>query len=108
MNAETALRWLARQPPNLEKTKQSIDRIISDGKRAADIVNRIRDFSRKAPVRKESLEVNEAILEIIGLTRVAISEHGVLAKMHLSEGLPPVLGDRVLATGDPEPDHERH
>ena len=95
MNAETALRWLARQPPNLEKAQQSIERIVSDGKRAADIVNRIRDFSRKAPVRKESLEVNEAILEIIGLTRGAISEHGVLAKMQLSEGLPPVLGDQV-------------
>ena len=94
-NAETALRWLARQPPNLEKAKPSIERIISDGKRAADIVSRIRDFSRKAPVRKESLEVNEAILEIIGLTRGAISEHGVLAKMQLSEGLPHVLGDRV-------------
>jgi C4-dicarboxylate-specific signal transduction histidine kinase len=95
MNAETALRWLAGQPPNLEKAKPSIERVINDGKRAADIVSRIRDFSRKAPVRKESLEINKAILEIIGLTRGAISEHGVLAKMQLSEGLPHVLGDRV-------------
>ena len=95
MNAETALRWLARQPPNLEKTKQSIDRIICDGKRAADIVGRIRDFSKKAPVRKESLEVNEAILEIMRLTDAAASENGVLVKMQLSEGLPHILGDRV-------------
>ena len=95
MNAETALRWLARQPPNLEKTKQSIDRIICDGKRAADIVSRIRDFSKKAPVRKESLEVNEAILEIMRLTDAAASENGVLVKMQLSEGLPHILGDRV-------------
>ena len=95
MNAETALRWLARQPPNLEKTKQSIDRIICDGKRAADIVGRICDFSKKAPVRKESLEVNEAILEIMRLTDAAASENGVLVKMQLSEGLPHILGDRV-------------
>jgi C4-dicarboxylate-specific signal transduction histidine kinase len=95
MNAETALRWLAHQPANLEKAKPLIERVINDGKRATDIVGRIRDFSRKAPVRKESVEVNEAILEIIGLTRVAISEHGVLAQMQLSEGLPHVLGDRV-------------
>jgi C4-dicarboxylate-specific signal transduction histidine kinase len=94
-NAETAGRWLARQPPNLEKTKQSIGRIINDGKRAADIVSRIRDFSKKAPPRKEDLEINEAILDIIGLTRVAMSEHSVLAKMQLSEGLPRILGDRV-------------
>ena len=48
------MRWLARQPPNLEEAKPLIDRIISDGKRAADIVSRIRDFSKKAPARKET------------------------------------------------------
>ena len=94
-NAETALRWLARQPPNLEKAKPLIDRVIGDGKRAADILSRIRAFSRKAPARKEDLEINEAILEIMGLTRVAMSEHSVSVKMQLSEGLPHVLGDRV-------------
>ena len=94
-NAETAVRWLARQPPNSEKAKPLIDRIIIDGKRAADIVSRIRDFSKKAPARKEKLEINEAILEIVRLTRVAMSEHSVLVKMQLSEGLPNILGDRV-------------
>jgi PAS domain S-box-containing protein len=94
-NAETALRWLARQPPNLEKAKPLIQRVVNDGKRAADIVNRIRNFSKKAPVRKESLEVNEAILEIMRLTRAAMSDNGILVKMQLSERLPPVLGDRV-------------
>jgi PAS domain S-box-containing protein len=94
-NAETALRWLGRQPPDLEKATPSIERVINDGKRAADIVSRIRDFSRKAPVRKESLEVNEAILEIIGLTRGAMSDNGIVAKMQLAEGLPRVSGDRV-------------
>ena len=94
-NAETAVRWLARQPPDLERAKQLIDRIISDGKRAADIVSRIRDFSKKASVRKEDLEINEAILEIMRLTRAAMSEHGVLVKMQLSERLPHILGDRV-------------
>jgi PAS domain S-box-containing protein len=48
-NAETAVRWLVREPPNLEKARPLIERIISDGRRAADIVGRIRDFSKKAP-----------------------------------------------------------
>ena len=94
-NAETAKRWLARQPPNLEKAGQLIDRIISDGKRTANIVSRIRDFSKKAPARKGDLAINEAILEIMRLTSAVMSEHRVLVKMQLSEGLPPVLGDRV-------------
>ena len=95
MNAGTAARWLARQPPNLEGAKQSIDRIISDGKRAAEIVSRIRDFSKKTSSRKGDLEINEAILEIMILARAAMSEHGVLVKMQLSEGLPRIYGDRV-------------
>jgi C4-dicarboxylate-specific signal transduction histidine kinase len=95
MNAETAVRWLARQPPNLEKANQSIDRVIRDVQRTADIISRIRDFSKKAPARKESLEINEAVLEIIGLVRVPMSDQGVVAKMQLADGLPQILGDRV-------------
>jgi PAS domain S-box-containing protein len=95
MNAGTAARWLARQPPNLEGAKQSIDRIISDSRRAAEIVTRIRDFSKKTSSQKGDLEINEAILEIMILTRAAMSEHSVLVTMQLSEGLPPILGDRV-------------
>jgi PAS domain S-box-containing protein len=95
MNAGNAARWLARQPPNLEKATQAIDHIISDGKRAAEIVRRIRDFSKRAPEQSEDLEINEAILEIVTLARAAMSEHHVSVKMQLSEGLPRILGDRV-------------
>ena len=95
MNAEGAGRWLTRQPPDLERAMRSIDRIVGDGKRAAHIVSRIRDFSKKASAQKEDLEINEAILEIMRLTRVATSEHGVSVTMQLSERLPDILGDRV-------------
>jgi C4-dicarboxylate-specific signal transduction histidine kinase len=95
LNAENARRWLARQPPNLEKAKQSIDRIISDGKRTADIVGRIRNYSKKAPARSEELNINEAIVEIMELTRGATLEHSVSVKMQLAEKLPNILGDRV-------------
>jgi PAS domain S-box-containing protein len=95
MNAATAGRSLAEQPPNLERAKLSIDRIARDGKRAASILSRIRDFSIKAPARKERLEINEAILDIIGLASVPMSDGGVVAKVQLAEGLPRILGDRV-------------
>lgn len=94
-NAETAARWLAGQSPNLEKAKFLIARIVEDGKRAANIVSRIRDFSKKTPVRMEDLEINEAILDVLGLTRAAMSEKSVLLKMQLSEKLPNIRGDRV-------------
>jgi PAS domain S-box-containing protein len=95
ISAGTAVRWLARQPVNLEGARQSIDRIVSDGKRASDVLNRIRDFAKKAPVRKENFEINEAISEVTGLTRAMMSDNGVVPKIQLSEGLPYILGDRV-------------
>ena len=94
-NAATATRWLARQPPNLEKVGPLIDRIVSDGRRTADIVSRICDFSKNAEARKEDLEINEAILEIMVLARAPMSEHRVLVKTELSEGLPHIFGDKV-------------
>jgi PAS domain S-box-containing protein len=94
-SAETAVRWLDRQPPNLERARPSIERVIDEGKRAADIVSRIRGLSKKAPVRKENLDINETILGVMGLARAAISEKGVSAQLQLAEGLTPILGDRV-------------
>jgi C4-dicarboxylate-specific signal transduction histidine kinase len=83
------------EPPNLEEVRQAIDHIIKDGKRAADIVSRLRNFSQKAPTQDGELEINETIFEIMTLTRAAVSDHGVSVKMRLSEGLPRIAGDRV-------------
>jgi PAS domain S-box-containing protein len=95
MNAGTAARWLARQPPNLDEAKQSNERIIADVRRVADIVSRIRRFARKAPEQRDDLDINDAILEIMTLARLAISGHGVSVKMQLTEGLPRISGDRI-------------
>jgi len=94
-SAEAAVRWLAGPPANLEKAGQAINRISNDGMRAAEIVGRIRNFAKKAPMRKEDLEINEAILEIIGLTRSEMSKNGILTEMQLAKGLPRISGDRV-------------
>jgi C4-dicarboxylate-specific signal transduction histidine kinase len=95
VNAGTALRWLRASPPNLENARPAIDRIIADSKRATDIVSRIRDLAKKAPVQRESLEINEVILEVIGLTRSETSSHGVLVQTRLTDGLPRIWADRV-------------
>jgi len=95
MNAATAARWLAREPPNREEATRLIDHIASDARRVADIMSRIRDFSKKAPAQEQELEINEAILEIMRLAGSAMSEYGVLVKTQLSEGLPSIVGDRV-------------
>jgi PAS domain S-box-containing protein len=95
VNAGTAARWLSRQPPNLEEAMQSIDRIATDGKRAADIVSRIRGLAKKAPGQREDLEINEIVLQVIGLTRSEMSNKSVLVQTRLADSLPCIRGDRV-------------
>jgi C4-dicarboxylate-specific signal transduction histidine kinase len=95
VNAGTALRWLDAAPPKLESARQSIDRIITDGKRAADIICRIHDFAKNGPPQKQGLALNDVVLEVIGLTRSEMSKNGIFVQTRLTDGLPSVRGDRV-------------
>jgi PAS domain S-box-containing protein len=94
-NAQAALRWLAAQPPAVEELRQSLCRIVRDGNRVGDVIGRIRALVQKAPRRKDELEINEAIREVIFLTHAEVVKHGVLVRTQLSEDLPLILGDRV-------------
>jgi C4-dicarboxylate-specific signal transduction histidine kinase len=95
MNAGTASRWLGAQPPELERATQAIGRIADDSRRAGEIISRIRDLVRNAPERMENLDLNEAILGVIGLTRGEISNVGVVMQTRMTVGLPRIWGDRV-------------
>jgi NO-binding membrane sensor protein with MHYT domain len=94
-NAQTALRWLGAQPPDLDEVRQALGRAVKDGKRAAEIIGRIRTLIKKEPLRKDALEVNEAIVEVIALTRGEVMKNNVSVQTQLAEGLPLIQGDRV-------------
>jgi C4-dicarboxylate-specific signal transduction histidine kinase len=94
-NAAAALRWLGAQPPNLEEARQALGRIVETSHRAGDVVDRIRALIKKAPPRKDRLDINDAIREVVELTRGEAVRTGVSAQTHLADGLPPIHGDRV-------------
>jgi signal transduction histidine kinase len=94
-NAGAALRWLHAEPPDLEEIGQALGRVVKDGKRAADFIGRIRALIKKAPPRKEALEINEPVLEVIALTRGEAAKNGVSVQTQLAECLPLIQGDRV-------------
>src|SRR5258705_10028150 len=68
-SGEAALRWLAKDAPDLEAARQSIERVIRDAGRAGSVIARIRDVIKKAPRRNDRFNINEAIGEVIELTR---------------------------------------
>jgi C4-dicarboxylate-specific signal transduction histidine kinase len=94
-NAQAALRWLAARPPDLGEARQALDSIVRDANRAGDVIGRIRDIVKKAPSRKDLVDLNEAIREVIEVTRGEAAKNGVSVQTALGEGLPPIEGDRV-------------
>jgi signal transduction histidine kinase len=95
LNAQAALRWLGAQPPNLNEVRQILGQIADDSERAGDVIGRIRALIKKSPPRKEDLEINEAIHEVIALTRGEVLQNGVSVRTQLAEGLPRIQADRV-------------
>jgi C4-dicarboxylate-specific signal transduction histidine kinase len=95
INAQGALRWLGCQPPELEEARQALAHIVKDGKRAGDVIGRIRDLIKRAPPRGEQLDINGAIREVIEITRGEAVKNGVLVQTELADGLPLIQGDRV-------------
>jgi C4-dicarboxylate-specific signal transduction histidine kinase len=92
-NASACLRWLAA--PNLEEARQSAELIIGDAHRAGEIIRRIRALAKKSPPRKDCLNINETILEVIALARSEIERNRVSLQTRLSSDVPLILGDRI-------------
>jgi PAS domain S-box-containing protein len=94
-NAEAALRWLGARPPDLEEVRQALGRIVKDAHRAGDVIGRIHELIKKAPPRKDRVDINEAIREVIELTRGEAAKQGAAVQTAFGEGLPLIEGDRV-------------
>jgi C4-dicarboxylate-specific signal transduction histidine kinase len=94
-NAQAALQWLGRDPPDLEEVRKALSAIMKDGNRAGDVTGRLRGLIKKVPPRKDEVEINEAILEIVALAHGDLVKNGVSVRTELAEGLPLVHADRV-------------
>lgn len=94
-NAQAALRWLKAQPPGVDEAGEALARIVKDGNRAGEVLGRIRGLIRKAPREKGPVDLNEAIREVIELTRGEVKKGNASLHTQLAGHLPIVEGDRV-------------
>jgi len=94
-NAQAALRWLTIQPSDPEEVRQVLDRIVRNGRRAGDVISRIRALVAKAAPRNDQLDVNEVMLEVIALMRSELRSSGTSLQTQLADDLPLILGDRI-------------
>jgi PAS domain S-box-containing protein len=94
-SAAACQRWLAANPPQMEKARRALERIVNDGRRAGEVIKRIRALMKRQAPQKERLQINEAILEVIAIVQHQLRRNDILLETQLAEGLPLVRGDRV-------------
>ncbi|HEY3908994.1 MAG TPA: ATP-binding protein [Stellaceae bacterium] len=93
-NADTCLRWLAKDPPDLHEAREAAERTIGAGHRASDIIRTIRALARKSTAEFTRFAINSAVSDVLALTSGELQRNDVLLETELSAGLEPVSGDR--------------
>ena len=95
-SANACLRWLAHDPPDLERARAAATRVEQDGNRAADVINRLRSFYKKgAPPEREMVDVNDIIQEMTVLLRNEAVRYAITIDLELEADVPNILADRV-------------
>jgi two-component system, LuxR family, sensor kinase FixL len=94
-SGNACLRWLAGDVPNLKAARESVERMISAGSRAGEVIRRIRALVGNAPPLRDRLNINDAITEVIALIRGEIQRNRISLRTKLSTDVPVVLGDRI-------------
>ena len=94
-NGEACLRWLLRDVPDLDEVRSSVERMISDGRRASQVVARLRALVRKGGIPADRLSMNEVVDDVLLLVERELAEQRVVLQLDLEPSPPAVLGDRV-------------
>ncbi len=94
-NASTCVRMLDAEPPNVDGARETAKRTIRDGRRAADVITRLRALFSKKEAAPELVDLNEAAREVIALSRSELEQNHVISRTDLADELPMVTGDRV-------------
>ena len=94
-SAGACARWLAADPPAMAEARSGLDNIVADGKRAREVIARIRALTKRQAPRMDLLDLNREILEVLALTEQELRSHDIVLETKLDSTLPQVRGDRV-------------
>ncbi len=95
ISAEAALQWLMKEPPNLGRARQAIERVIGNGHRAANATGSIRDLIRQRPSLPTDLDINDVVSETLSLRSFDLRQNRITVETDLGDFLPPIKGDRI-------------
>jgi PAS domain S-box-containing protein len=94
-NGQACERFLGFSPPDLDEVKDAVGEIVRDGRRASEVLSRIRAMSKNSAPERGKVDVNRAIAEVLALTRDELHRHRVSVLTELHPNLPVIMADRV-------------
>jgi PAS domain S-box-containing protein len=94
-NGSACLRFLARDIPNVEEAREAARDIVRDGKRAGEVIARIRALTKRAATPREELDLNDTIRDVLALVGDEAKKRKVIIRTQFADDLSPILGDRV-------------
>jgi len=94
-DANASLNWLAEARPDLDSVREALAAIVRDGHRAGEVIQRIRQLARKGAPRKDSVNLNDVVRDVVALVRAELRHQDISLMLDLAEKLSPVLGDRI-------------
>src|SRR5215475_644781 len=94
-NASAGLRWMAQKPPALGESRECFEQIVSEGQRAADVVQSVRAMFKSKGLGRVSIDLNQLIDGVLTLVQATLQRHGIVVHTELDKRLIPVTGNRV-------------
>ncbi len=95
INAQTCMRWLKRDHPDVDEALESTMRLLKDGTRATEIIDRLRSLYKKSPPQRELVDVNEIVREMLALLRGEANRYSIVTRSDLAPDLKKITADRV-------------
>jgi len=94
-NANASLRWLGQDPPNVARARSVLERVVSDGGRASEVIGSIRSMLEKSSQERMQLDVNDLIREVMTFVRADLKHHGITVRTELDGDLPRISAVRI-------------
>jgi PAS domain S-box-containing protein len=94
-NANASISLLPKHAPNLEEVREALAEIIDDANRASDVIARVRQLVKRAPIGKSLLNLRDVVQDVLALARHELAARHVTIRTDMSQDLPSVFGDRV-------------
>jgi two-component system sensor kinase FixL len=94
-SAEACMLWLAADPPNINEAITSLERVVRGCHHAGEVIGRMHGLLKKQPLRKDRVDINEIIREVIAINNASSQRSRIMVRTHLAPDLPVITADRV-------------